>query len=79
MGALSVLLIAAGAILTFAVEREADGVNLDTLGIILMIVGAVGLLASVVRGSMLGFASTRTRRVRRTVAPLSNSDRVTNI
>lgn len=63
MGVLSVLLIAAGAILTFAVEREADGVNLDTVGIVLMIVGAVGLLASVVRGSWVGFSSTRERRV----------------
>jgi hypothetical protein len=63
MGALSVLLIAAGAILTFAVEGDADGINLDTLGIILMVVGAIGLVASVIRGSMLGFSSTRTRRV----------------
>ena len=79
MGALSVLLIAAGAILTFAVEREADGVNLDTLGIILMIVGAVGLLASVVRGSMLGFASTRTRRVSPDGRTVVERDRVTNV
>jgi hypothetical protein len=64
MGALSVLLIAAGAILTFAVNRDAaEGVNLDTLGIILMVVGAIGLIASVIRGSMLGFSSTRSRRV----------------
>jgi glucose uptake protein GlcU len=63
MGALSVVLIAVGAILTFALERDADGVNLDTVGIILMVVGAIGLIASVVRGSWLGFSSTRTRRV----------------
>ena len=63
MGALSILLLAAGAILTFAVERDAEGVNLDTVGIILMVVGAVGLLASVARGSWLGFSSSRTRQV----------------
>ena len=63
MGALSILFIAGGAILTFAVEREADGINLDTLGIILMVVGAVGLIASLLRGSMMGFHSTRERRV----------------
>ncbi len=41
----SVLLIAAGAILTFAVEVEnAEGFNLNTLGIILMIAGAIGLV-----------------------------------
>ncbi len=42
----SVLLIAVGAILSFAVEVSADGVNLDTVGVILMIVGAIGLLMS---------------------------------
>lgn len=40
----SVFLIAVGAILTFALEREAEGINLDTVGIILMIVGVIGLL-----------------------------------
>jgi hypothetical protein len=63
MGALSILLIAGGAILTFAVERHADGINIDMLGVILMVVGAIGLVASVVRGSMLGFSATRERRV----------------
>ena len=42
----SVFLIALGAILTFALEVEAEGINLDTVGIILMIVGVLGLLAS---------------------------------
>lgn len=63
VGVFSVVLIAIGAILTFAVEKTAEGINLDAVGIILMIVGAVGLLASVVRGSMLGFSSTRQRQV----------------
>lgn len=42
----SVFLIAIGAILSFAIEVSADGVNLDTVGVILMIVGAIGLLTS---------------------------------
>ena len=42
----SVFLIAAGAILAYAVEVEAEGVNLDTVGVILMVVGAIGLLFS---------------------------------
>jgi len=63
MGALSVLLIAAGAILTFAVQREVDGFDLGMIGVILIIVGAIGLIASVARGSMLGFHSTRERSV----------------
>lgn len=42
----SVFLIALGAILTFALEVDAEGINLDTVGIILMVVGVLGLLAS---------------------------------
>ena len=43
----SVLLMAAGAIMTFAVEVEnAEGFNINTVGIILMIVGAIGLVAT---------------------------------
>ena len=58
----SIFLIAAGAILTFALEADADGVNLDTVGIILMVVGIVGLLLS-----MIVFGSWRDRRADRTV------------
>ena len=42
----SVFLLAVGAILTFAVDVTTNGINLDTVGIILMIVGAIGLLMS---------------------------------
>ena len=42
----AVFLIAVGAILTFALETEVSGVDLDTVGIILMIVGAIGLAAT---------------------------------
>ncbi len=42
----SVFLIAVGAILAFAVEVSAEGIDLDTVGVILMIVGGIGLLAS---------------------------------
>ncbi len=40
----SVFLMAVGAVMTFALEASAEGINLDTVGIILMIAGAVGLL-----------------------------------
>lgn len=41
----SVFLLAAGAILTFAVEVDnAEGFNINTVGIILMIAGAIGLV-----------------------------------
>ena len=42
----SVFLIAVGAILTYAVEVNAEGIDLNTVGVILMIVGAIGLLFS---------------------------------
>lgn len=42
----SIFLIAVGAILTFAINAEAEGFNVNTVGIILMIVGALGLLAT---------------------------------
>lgn len=44
----SIFLLAAGAILTFAVDVNSEGVNLDTIGIILMVVGGLGLLATLV-------------------------------
>ncbi len=42
----SIFLIAVGAILAFAVEVSTSGIELDTIGVILMIVGGIGLLAS---------------------------------
>jgi hypothetical protein len=43
----SIFLIAVGAILKFAVTADVSGVNLDTVGVILMVVGAIGLLLSI--------------------------------
>jgi hypothetical protein len=40
----SLLLIGAGAILVWAVNEEPRGLDLDAVGVILMIVGVVGLL-----------------------------------
>jgi Domain of unknown function (DUF6458) len=40
----SVFLMAVGAVMTFALEANAKGIDLDTVGIILMIVGALGLV-----------------------------------
>lgn len=44
----SIFLLAMGAILAFAVHVPADGINLDTVGVILIILGLVGLLTSLV-------------------------------
>ena len=41
----STVLLAVGAILTFAIEVDsAEGFNINTVGIILMIVGVIGLI-----------------------------------
>jgi len=42
----SILLIAVGAILKFAVTTHVSGISLATVGLILMVVGAIGLLIS---------------------------------
>ncbi|HWC11135.1 MAG TPA: DUF6458 family protein [Acidimicrobiales bacterium] len=43
---ISVFLIAVGAILAFAVDVTVSGLDLDTVGVILMIAGGIGLLWS---------------------------------
>lgn len=45
---ISIFLIAVGAILFFAVSKSVNGLNLDAVGIVLMIVGGLGLVISVV-------------------------------
>ncbi|HEY3239789.1 MAG TPA: DUF6458 family protein [Acidimicrobiia bacterium] len=44
----SIFLIAAGAILAFAVNMPANGLDLGVVGVILMLLGGVGLLAAMV-------------------------------
>jgi hypothetical protein len=55
----SLFLIAVGAILTWAVEVESEGINLNTVGVILLIVGVVGLLLTLLFWS--SFAPFRRR------------------
>jgi membrane-bound ClpP family serine protease len=45
---LSIFLIAVGAILRFALETSVEGINLGMTGVILMVVGAIGLVVSMV-------------------------------
>ncbi len=49
----SILLIAAGAILTWGVNRTVGGIDIDTIGVILMIVGGIGLLATLLLSSSM--------------------------
>ena len=55
----SLLLIAAGAILAFAVHVSGHGVNLHTVGIILLVVGAIGALLSMIFWSSWGGVGQR--------------------
>jgi membrane-bound ClpP family serine protease len=55
----SIFLIAAGAILRFALETSVEGIDLGVAGVILMVVGAIGLLATLVFWS--SFSPTRRR------------------
>ncbi len=50
----SLFLIAVGAILDFAVDVQTSGFNLNTIGVILMIVGGIGLLMSLLFWSSWG-------------------------
>ena len=50
----SLILIAIGAILTWAVTADVSGVDLQTVGVILMVVGAVGGLISLAFWSSWG-------------------------
>ena len=43
----SIFLIALGAILKFAVTADVAGIELATVGVILMVVGVIGLLISI--------------------------------
>jgi len=51
----SLFLIAVGAILKFAVTRQMSGVNVNTVGVVLMVVGIIGLVLSLL------FMTTRRR------------------
>ena len=50
----SLILIAVGAILTWAVTATVGGLNINTVGIILMVVGIAGLILSLMFWSSWG-------------------------
>jgi hypothetical protein len=58
----SIFLIAAGAILYFAVDANVSGLDISTVGLILMICGGLGLLIS-----LFLFSSYRRTPAERTV------------
>jgi len=52
--AISILLIAAGAILTWGVTAEAEGLDVNAIGVILLVVGLLGLVLSMIFWSSWG-------------------------
>jgi hypothetical protein len=66
----SILLIAAGAILTWAVNATVSGLEIQTVGVILLIVGIVGLVLSLIFWSSWGgFGGARRRTTVDEVGP----------
>jgi len=58
--ATSLILIAVGAILAFAVSFQAADINIQTIGVILIVVGGLGLVISV--ATLAGYAPWRSGR-----------------
>jgi len=58
----SLILIAAGAILTWAINVSSSGFNINTIGIILMVVGAIGIILSLMFWSSWGGVGGTRRR-----------------
>jgi hypothetical protein len=68
----SLILIAVGAILRFASTASVTGFNIQTIGVILMVVGVIGFIASCVYwGSWGGFGGMSRRRT--TISRSGNS------
>lgn len=58
----SIFLLALGAILAFAVDAEVAGLDITTVGFVLMAAGAIGLLVSMFYLDRLGRGSVTTER-----------------
>ena len=61
----SIFLLALGAILSFGINVDSDGsgvFNIDTIGIILMVIGAIGILLSMMFWSSWGGFGGREER-----------------
>jgi hypothetical protein len=74
-----VFLIAAGAILTWGVTADAEGLNVDAIGVILMVVGVVGIVISAVFWSSWGGYGVRQRTVVRDIGSVERPSRTTRI
>ncbi len=71
----SLLLIAVGAILKYAVTADVSGIDLQTVGVILMLIGILGLILSL----LYTFVWSEGARRRRAVAADPYDDRTRNL
>jgi hypothetical protein len=71
----SLLLIAVGAILKYAVTADVSGINIQTVGVILMLVGILGLILSLLYTFVWSDAAQR----RRGGPPNNYDDRTQNL
>ncbi len=62
--AASLFLIAGGAILVWGVNREVAGLDVDAIGVILMVIGIIGAVLSLIFWSSWGGFGGRRRRPR---------------
>jgi hypothetical protein len=60
----SLLLVATGAILIWGVTGEASGIDVDAIGVILIVVGIIGFILSLVFWDRWGAGVPGARRVR---------------
>jgi hypothetical protein len=63
----SIFLLALGAILAFAVDFRVSGLDINTIGVILMVVGAIGLATSFLFWDRMGFGGGAAGGYRRRV------------
>ena len=78
--AVSILLIAVGAVLTWGVTAEAEGLDVNNIGVILIIVGILGLVISMIFWSSWGGIRRRTTYVEGgPVAPAAAPRRQTTV
>jgi len=60
---ISVLLLAIGGLLTFGVTAEVSGVDLDAVGVVLMVAGAIGLIWALLAAASIGPFARREERI----------------
>jgi uncharacterized membrane protein YqjE len=60
---ISVLVIAIGAVISFAVTAQVSGVDLNVVGVVLMVLGAIGLLWALLTSARVGPLTRNEKRV----------------